>query len=65
MSGFPHPFISHSMDRFTKLPPEEKAKVRFIHLNHTNPALWSDSEAYQSVIENGFHLAVEGEWVGL
>ncbi|MEJ2152957.1 MAG: MBL fold metallo-hydrolase [Gemmatimonadota bacterium] len=33
MSSFPHPFITHSMDRFAELPPAERAKVRFIHLN--------------------------------
>ena len=65
MSGFPHPFIAHSMDRFEPLPAEEKAKVRFIHLNHTNPALWSDSEAYKSVVEEGFYLAEEGERMDL
>jgi pyrroloquinoline quinone biosynthesis protein B len=65
MSGFPHPFIAHSMDRFAKLPPEEKAKVRFIHLNHTNPALWPDSEAYRTVLDKGFRLAEEGDRVGL
>ncbi|NHZ73500.1 MAG: pyrroloquinoline quinone biosynthesis protein PqqB [Nitrospirae bacterium] len=65
MSGFPHPFITHSMERFSTLPREEKAKVRFLHLNHTNPALWPDSEAYRSVIDRGFRLADEGERVGL
>lgn len=65
MSGFPHPFITHSMDRFDGLAPEEKAKIRFIHLNHTNPALWPESEAHKSVLERGFRLAEEGERVGL
>ena len=65
MSGFPHPFITHSMDRLASLPPQEKAKVRFIHLNHTNPALWQDSEAYETVLEKGFRLAAEGEREGL
>ena len=65
MSGFPHPFITDSMSRFAGLAPEEKAKVRFIHLNHTNPALWPDSEAYRTVIESGFRLAEEGERVEL
>ncbi len=65
MSGFPHPFITHSMNRFDGLAPEDKAKVRFIHLNHTNPALWPDSEAYEAVVEKGFRLAEEGERVGL
>jgi len=65
MSGFPHPFITHSMNRFDGLAPEEKAKVRFIHLNHTNPTLWPDSQAYKAVIEKGFRLAAEGEKVNL
>lgn len=65
MSDFPHPFITHSMNRFDGLAPEDKAKVRFIHLNHTNPALWPDSEEYETVIERGFRLAAEGERVGL
>ena len=65
MSGFPHPFISHSMERFSSLPAEERAKVRFIHLNHTNPALYPDSEEARMVREAGYGLAVEGERVGL
>ncbi len=65
MSGFPHPFIAHSMARFAPLPAAERAKVRFIHLNHTNPALWLDSEAARSVEDAGFRLAQEGERVGL
>jgi pyrroloquinoline quinone biosynthesis protein B len=65
MSGIPHPLIVHSMNRFSALPPEEKAKVRFIHLNHTNPALWPDSEARATIIENGFGVAEEGERIDL
>ncbi len=65
MSGFPHPFITHSMDRFAVLPDAEKAKVRFIHLNHTNPALWPDSEARRTIEANGFQVAEEGEIVHL
>ena len=65
MSGFPHPFITHSMTRFAPLPPDERAKVRFIHLNHTNPALHADSEARQTILENGFRVAEEMEQVGL
>lgn len=65
MSGFPHPFITHSMKRFSSLPAAERSKVRFIHLNHTNLALWPDSEAHRTVIGNGFRLAKEGERVEL
>ena len=65
MSGFPHPFITHSMDRFAALPPEERARVRFIHLNHTNPALRPDSDARRTIEQNGFRVAEEMERVGL
>lgn len=65
MSGFPHPFLTHSMKRFAKLPPSEREKVRFIHLNHTNPALRPGSAARRSVEASGFRLAEELEQVGL
>lgn len=65
MSGFPHPFITHTMDRLGALPPAERAKVRFIHLNHTNPALWSGSGARRVVERNGYRVAEEGERFGL
>jgi len=65
MSGFPHPFISHSMERFARLPDADKAKIRFIHLNHTNPALLPGSEAQRSIEVRGFALAEELERVEL
>ena len=61
MSGFSHPFITHSMRRFSSLPAMEKSKVRFIHLNHTNPAIWPDSDERATVIRKGFRIADEGE----
>jgi pyrroloquinoline quinone biosynthesis protein B len=63
MSGFPHPFISHSMERFGPLPESERAKIRFIHLNHTNPALRVDSDARKVIGAAGFRVAEEGEQV--
>ncbi len=65
MSGFPHPPIAHSMERFAELPAEERGKVRFIHLNHTNPALWSENPQFTEVLDKGFALAREGERVVL
>ena len=65
MSGFPHPFITASMARLQPLPAAERAKVRFIHLNHTNPALWRESDARRTVEERGFRIAEEGERVAL
>ena len=61
MSGFPHPFITHSMQRFSDLPAMEKSKIRFIHLNHTNPAIWLDSDERAQVLANGYGIAYEGE----
>ncbi|MEE4360954.1 MAG: MBL fold metallo-hydrolase [Pseudomonadales bacterium] len=65
MSGFPHPFVRHTMDRLAPLPAETRAKVRFIHLNHTNPALDEHSDAHGEIIERGFRVAREGERVDL
>jgi pyrroloquinoline quinone biosynthesis protein B len=61
MTGFPHPFITHSMERFRTLPVKERSKIRFIHLNHTNPALKLDSTERQAIKEKGFRLAKEKE----
>lgn len=57
MSGFPHPFIAHSIARFSSLPESVRDRVRFIHLNHTNPALWLDSEARRVIRRAGHHVA--------
>jgi pyrroloquinoline quinone biosynthesis protein B len=50
----PHPPISETLDL---LAPEEAAKVRFLHLNHTNPVL--DAEGPVAV------LAVQGDMIPL
>lgn len=65
MSGFPHPFISHSMERFAALPASERTKIRFIHLNHTNRALDPDSEESRKILEAGYRIARQGERIGL
>ena len=65
MSTFPHPFIADSMDRFRALPPGERAKIRFIHLNHTNPAIRPESSARDVIRNRGFRVAEELERVEL
>lgn len=57
ISEIPHPFISESMQLFQSLNPSEKQKIHFIHFNHTNPVLNDQSDAYQSVLDNGFNVA--------
>jgi pyrroloquinoline quinone biosynthesis protein B len=61
LSEIPHPTISESMERFAPLPAREKQKIRFIHLNQSNPALRDDAR----VRERGFAVAAEGQRVGL
>ncbi|MEO0424126.1 MAG: MBL fold metallo-hydrolase [Pseudomonadota bacterium] len=61
MSGFPHPFVSHSMARFAPLPKRERAKVHFIHFNHTNPLRDPTSPPAEQVRAAGFHVAEQGD----
>ncbi|NNG16057.1 MAG: pyrroloquinoline quinone biosynthesis protein PqqB [Gemmatimonadales bacterium] len=65
MSAFPHPFITTTMERLRSLPAEERAKVRFIHLNHSNPALRPGSDARRAIEAAGFRVAEELERVYL
>ncbi len=61
MSKVPHPLISTSLARFASLPAHERAKVRFIHLNHTNPALNPNSPEARQVRAAGMRIAQELE----
>ncbi|MDA8016046.1 MAG: MBL fold metallo-hydrolase [Thermoanaerobaculia bacterium] len=61
MSGFPHPRIRDTMERLAPLPAEERAKVRLIHLNHTNPALVAGTPQRQELEAAGLRVAEEGE----
>ena len=65
MSEIPHPFVVETMNRFEVLPIIQKKKVRFIHLNHSNPLLDPKSEASAVVVAKGYQLAVEGEKIDL
>ena len=61
ISAFPHPKILESMQRFDGLDAAEKSKVRFIHLNHSNPALLAGSAERRAISGRGFAVASEGE----
>jgi pyrroloquinoline quinone biosynthesis protein B len=60
MEDIPHPFVSESMVLFEGLSDEDKQKVIFIHMNHTNPLLIDGSEEQQMVLDLGFRFASEG-----
>ena len=57
ISEIPHPFIIETMDLFKKENNFEKSKINFIHLNHTNPLLDTNSAAFKKVKESGFNTA--------
>ena len=60
ISEIPHPFIIESLKLFKELDESEKSKVYFIHLNHTNPVLNSESSEYKKVISAGLNIAKTG-----
>lgn len=60
MSEIPHPFVEETMKLLEDLTPTEKAKVFFIHINHTNPLLNPKSKAYKEVKKAGYNIAEEG-----
>ena len=61
MAEIPHPFIVESLSRFQALPGSEREKIRFIHFNHTNPALQQKSAAADAIRESGSYVATEGQ----
>lgn len=65
MSEVPHPFITETIDLLKDLPKNQRNKVRFIHLNHTNPVLQPNSIEQQKVISQGFNVAKQGQKVEL
>lgn len=60
ISEIPHPFVIESMKLFEGVSKEEKSKIYFIHLNHTNPLLDSNSSEYKDLISRGYNVAQEG-----
>ncbi|MEE8060335.1 MAG: hypothetical protein V3T16_00830, partial [Gemmatimonadales bacterium] len=65
MSDFPHPRMRQTMDLLQSQPDDVRARVRFIHLNHTNPALDPHSDARREIDRRGYRVAEEGERVEL
>ena len=60
MTEIPHPFVTESMALFKDLSPEDKAKIHFIHFNHSNPLIDPHREAADAVRKAGFQVAVRG-----
>ncbi len=60
MSEIPHPYVQESVELFAELPESDKAKIIFIHFNHTNPLLIDGSDAQKQLTSLGFRFAMEG-----
>lgn len=65
MKEIPHPFVTESIELFSSLPSAEKAKIIFIHFNHTNPLLKLQAAGKDTLKKAGFGVAEEGMRIGL
>lgn len=61
MTEIPHPRVSATMARLQALPARERAKLHFIHYNHTNPVRDPASTQSAEVTARGFNVAREGD----
>jgi pyrroloquinoline quinone biosynthesis protein B len=64
ISQIPHPYIEESIELFKNLPATEKAKITFIHFNHTNPMILDSPERSQ-VERLGYRVAFEQQTIPL
>lgn len=60
MREIPHPLVTETMSLLKALPDSLRKKVTFIHFNHTNPLIQSNSPQERAVISAGFSIAREG-----
>ena len=65
LSAVSHPFVSESLQRFAALSLEFRARIRFLHLNHTNPLLCDVSAESIELRAQGYRRAEERERVEL
>jgi pyrroloquinoline quinone biosynthesis protein B len=61
ISEIPHPLVSETINLLNSLNSEDKSKVYFIHMNHTNPMLNPNSDLSKSIINKGFNVARLGQ----
>jgi pyrroloquinoline quinone biosynthesis protein B len=60
MADIPHPFVQESLKLFQNMTAKNKAKIIFIHFNHSNPLLQNNSQAQKQVKAAGFNYAYQG-----
>ncbi|HKY32282.1 MAG TPA: MBL fold metallo-hydrolase [Candidatus Polarisedimenticolia bacterium] len=59
LADVPHPTMLSTMDRLAAAA-RAGCRILFIHLNHTNPALWPGSAERRALRERGFDVAEDG-----
>jgi len=60
MSKIPHPFTTQTTTLFEDESIETKAKIHFIHFNHSNPTIKDRHHLKDSIMNLGFNFAKEG-----
>ncbi|MFN3240034.1 MAG: MBL fold metallo-hydrolase [Planctomycetota bacterium] len=64
LDEIPHPLMTRTMDRLQPQADAHPGRLRFLHLNHTNPAL-HDPALRRRIEARGFRVAEMGERVVL
>ena len=60
MSEIPHPSIEETISLFLNEPLNERNKIYFIHINHTNPILTNKNNIKSNIETFGFNVAQKG-----
>ena len=61
INEIPHPLVKESLDLFKNMSLNDKSKIYFIHMNHTNMMLDPESDLSKSVLSEGFNIARVGQ----
>jgi len=65
INEIPHPLVTETINLLVDLPIEQKNKVYFIHMNHTNMMLDPESVLAKNVTQQGFNIARVGQKIFL
>ena len=65
MSKIPHPTVKDSFEKFKFLDKNDRKKIFFTHLNHTNNLLRPDSQEFNEVLINGYNIAKTNQCIDL
>ena len=61
ISKIPHPAIKETIKLLNKLENKEKRKIFFIHFNHTNRAIITNTRESNYILKSGFQISREGQ----